>query len=35
MLDGATLVQVAPNLFVLGGLTVAFLLLSSALFKWE
>jgi len=35
MLDGATLVQVAPNLLVLGGLTVAFLLLSAALFKWE
>ena len=35
MLDGATLVQVAPNLLVLGGLTVAFLLLSAVLFKWE
>ena len=35
MLDGATLLQVMPNLLVLGGLTVAFLLLSSALFKWE
>lgn len=35
MLDGAGLAQIAPNLFFLGGLTVIFLILSSALFRWE
>jgi ABC-type multidrug transport system permease subunit len=35
MLDGAGLVQIAPNLLVLGGMTAVFLLLSAALFKWE
>jgi ABC-type multidrug transport system permease subunit len=35
MLDGAGLVQIAPHLLVLGGLTVVFLTLSSVLFKWE
>ncbi len=35
MLDGAGLAQIAPHLLVLGGLTVAFLGLSSVLFKWE
>jgi len=35
MLDGAGLVQVAPHLLVLGGLTIVFLGLSSVLFKWE
>jgi ABC-type polysaccharide/polyol phosphate export permease len=35
MLDGAGLADIAPNLLVLGGLTLAFLALSSALFKWE
>jgi len=35
MLDGAGLVQIAPHLLVLGGLTVVFLVLSSVLFKWE
>ena len=35
MLDGAGLAQIAPNLAVLAGLTVIFLVLSSVLFKWE
>jgi ABC-2 type transport system permease protein len=35
MLDGAGLAQIAPNLLVLGGMTVVFLVLSAALFKWE
>ncbi|MBU0926618.1 MAG: ABC transporter permease [Spirochaetes bacterium] len=35
MIDGAGLVQILPNLLVLGGLTAAFLALSAALFKWE
>jgi ABC-2 type transport system permease protein len=35
MLDGAGLVQVAPNLLFLASLTAAFLVLSAALFKWE
>ncbi len=35
MLDGAGLAAIAPNLLVLGGLTIGFLALSSALFKWE
>jgi ABC-type multidrug transport system permease subunit len=35
MLDGAGLVQVAPNLLFLASLTAVFLVLSAALFKWE
>jgi len=35
MLDGAGLLEIAPHLLVLGGLTVVFLVLSSLLFKWE
>ncbi len=35
MLDGAGLAQIAPNLAVLAGLTVLFLIVSSILFKWE
>lgn len=35
MLDGAGLVQILPNLLVLGGLTALFLILGAALFKWE
>ncbi|MDX9958669.1 MAG: ABC transporter permease [Spirochaetia bacterium] len=35
MLDGAGLVQVAPNLLFLASLTGVFLLLSAASFKWE
>ena len=35
MLDGAGLAQIAPNLAVLAGLTVLFLVVSSILFKWE
>ncbi len=35
MLDGATLLDVTPNLMVLAAFTVGFLLLSSLLFRWE
>jgi ABC-type multidrug transport system permease subunit len=35
MIDGAGLLAIAPHLLVLGGLTVVFLGLSAALFKWE
>ncbi|OHD81056.1 MAG: hypothetical protein A3J97_16980 [Spirochaetes bacterium RIFOXYC1_FULL_54_7] len=35
MLDGAGLVQVAPNLLFLASLTAMFLVLSATLFKWE
>ncbi|PKL07760.1 MAG: ABC transporter permease [Spirochaetae bacterium HGW-Spirochaetae-7] len=35
MIDGAGLAQIMPNLAVLAGLTVVFLVLSSILFKWE
>ncbi len=35
MIDGAGLLQIAPHLLVLGGLTVVFLAVASALFKWE
>lgn len=35
MVDGAGLLQIMPNLLVLGGLTIVFLLLSALLFKWE
>ena len=35
MLDGAGIAQIMPNLLVLGGLTILFLVLSSVLFKWE
>lgn len=35
MLDGAGILQILPNLAVIGGLTAAFLALSSFLFKWE
>ncbi len=35
MLEGAGLLQIMPNLLYLGALTLAFLVLSSLLFKWE
>jgi ABC-type multidrug transport system permease subunit len=35
MLDGAGLIQVAPNLLFLASLTAVFLVVSAALFKWE
>jgi hypothetical protein len=35
MIDGAGLLAIAPHLSVIGGLTVVFLGLSAALFKWE
>lgn len=35
MLDGATIVDVLPNILVLGGFTAAFLVIASLLFRWE
>jgi ABC-2 type transport system permease protein len=35
MLDGAGIADIMPNLIVLLGMTVLFLLLSSLMFKWE
>jgi ABC-2 type transport system permease protein len=35
MIDGAGLVQIMPNLLVLGGMTVVFLLTASFFFRWE
>lgn len=35
MIDGAGFVQILPNLIVLAGMTLLFLLVSSVLFKWE
>ena len=35
MLDGATLVDITPNVLVLLGMTVLFLVVSSLMFKWE
>lgn len=35
MLDGAGLVQIAPNLLFLASLTAVFLVVSASLFKWE
>ena len=35
MLDGATLLEVVPNLLILFGMTLIFLLVASFLFKWE
>ncbi len=35
MLDGAGLVQLLPNLLVLAGSSLLFLLVSAALFRWE
>ncbi len=35
MIDGAGLVQILPNILVLGGMTVLFLLVASIFFRWE
>ncbi len=35
MLEGAGLLEIMPNLLYLGGLTLVFLALASALFRWE
>lgn len=35
MLEGAGLVQILPEMAVLGGMTLVFLLISAALFRWE
>lgn len=35
MIDGAGFIQILPNLLVLGGMTVIFLITASVLFRWE
>ena len=35
MIDGAGLMQVLPNILVLTGMTAAFLVIASSLFRWE
>jgi len=35
MIDGAGIVEILPNLTILGGMTIVFLIISSALFRWE
>jgi ABC-2 type transport system permease protein len=35
MIDGAGLVEVLPNIAVLSGMTILFLIISSAFFRWE
>jgi len=35
MIDGAGLVQILPNIAVLGGMTIIFLVISSFFFRWE
>lgn len=35
MIDGAGIVQIMPNILVMAGMTVGFLIIASALFRWE
>ncbi|MBI9099888.1 MAG: ABC transporter permease, partial [Spirochaetaceae bacterium] len=35
MIDGAGFIEILPNILVLGGMTIVFLVISSALFRWE
>jgi ABC-type multidrug transport system permease subunit len=35
MIDGAGIIQIMPNLLVLTGMTAGFLIIASALFRWE
>ena len=35
MIDGAGFTEILPNILVLGGMTIVFLVISSALFRWE
>ncbi len=35
MIDGAGIVQILPNILVLSGMTLVFLITASVLFKWE
>ena len=35
MIDGAGFTDVLPQILVLGGMTVLFLLISSVFFRWE
>jgi ABC-2 type transport system permease protein len=35
MIDGAGIIQILPNLLILGGMTLAFLLTASFFFRWE
>jgi hypothetical protein len=35
MIDGAGIVHILPNITVLGGMTIVFLIIASVLFRWE
>ncbi|HAK44785.1 MAG TPA: ABC transporter permease [Spirochaeta sp.] len=35
MIDGAGLIQIMPNILVLSGMTVGFLIIASMLFRWD
>lgn len=35
MIDGAGIIQILPNILVLGGMTIVFLVTASILFRWE
>ena len=35
MIDGAGIIQILPNILVLGGMTIVFLITASVLFRWE
>ncbi|MBI9106464.1 MAG: ABC transporter permease [Spirochaetales bacterium] len=35
MIDGAGIIQIMPNLLILVGMTIAFLITASVLFRWE
>lgn len=35
MIDGAGIMQILPNILVLGGMTIVFLVTASILFRWE
>jgi len=35
MIDGAGLMQILPNMAVMGGMTIVFLIISSMFFRWE
>jgi ABC-2 type transport system permease protein len=35
MIDGAGIIQIMPNILVLGGMTIVFLIIASILFRWE
>ncbi len=35
MIDGAGVIQILPNILVLSGMTIVFLIIASSLFRWE